>query len=106
MLRTVQGTTVSLASKAAGRHTSVSARCSPGLLRRALPPHASAYLPLRTNVARAYKPPLRGYASQPPGGGQGGFPGFSFAPQQRQKGEALKEYVRNSVDITFTVLIR
>ncbi|KAG2366756.1 P-loop containing nucleoside triphosphate hydrolase protein [Suillus spraguei] len=42
---------------------------------------------------------VRSYASQPPGGagggGTGGFPGFM--QQQRQKGDALKEY---SVDLT------
>ena len=38
---------------------------------------------------------VRHYAQGPPGGGQGGmggFPGFKMGPQQ--KGEALKEYVR------------
>ena len=34
---------------------------------------------------------LRSYAQQPPGGG-GGFPSFSFQ-QQRNKGDALKEFV-------------
>ena len=36
----------------------------------------------------------RAYAQGPPGGGgMGGFPGFSMMGQQRQKGDALKEYV-------------
>ncbi len=35
----------------------------------------------------------RSYAQGPPGGGAGGFPGFNMMGQQRQKGEALKEYV-------------
>lgn len=35
----------------------------------------------------------RGYASQGPGGGGGGFPGFSLGGQM-QKGEALKNFVR------------
>ncbi|KAI0737289.1 P-loop containing nucleoside triphosphate hydrolase protein [Daedaleopsis nitida] len=42
---------------------------------------------------------LRTYAQGPPkgGGGGGGFPGFSMMGQQRQKGDALKEF---SVDLT------
>lgn len=68
----------------------VYARPSPSLLRRSLLPTVHAFLP----VSRPTKLLSRGYAQQPPNGGQsGGFPGFPMFGQQRQKGEALKEYV-------------
>ena len=44
----------------------------------------------------------RSYAQGPPGGGgMGGFPGFSMMGQQRQKGDALKEYVSPFARILF-----
>ena len=95
MLRKLEVSTASLATKAASRRSTL-APSSGGLLRRALPPHAAVYRPLAPSSMRTASFFVRGYASQPPGGGTGGggFPGFSFpmAPQQ-QKGDALKEYV-------------
>ncbi|TFY62194.1 hypothetical protein EVG20_g6795 [Dentipellis fragilis] len=54
---------------------------------------------LAASVAHGVFVPSRGYAQNPngpPGGGKGGFPGFSMGPQH-EKGGALKEY---SVDLT------
>ncbi|EMD39396.1 hypothetical protein CERSUDRAFT_104581 [Gelatoporia subvermispora B] len=66
----------------------------PPLLARTLPARPTAHgLARQSHVPTVF---TRGYAQQPPGNGQGGFPGFSFGPQH-QKGEALKEY---SVDLT------
>ncbi|KAF7794963.1 hypothetical protein EIP86_006106 [Pleurotus ostreatoroseus] len=96
MLRKIEGSTVSLATKAANGRTAVVASSSSGLLRRAIPPTIAAQRPLSSSLSRPSLSLARGYASQPPNGG-GGFPGFSMQPGQRQKGEALKEY---SVDLT------
>ncbi|KAJ8483220.1 hypothetical protein ONZ51_g4850 [Trametes cubensis] len=65
---------------------------------------ALAPLPRRAPLSRLSPCPrptgplllARSYAQGPPGG-SGGFPGFSMMGQQRQKGDALKEY---SVDLT------
>lgn len=45
----------------------------------------------------------RSYAQGPPGGGMGGggFPGFNMMGQQRQKGDALKEYVSTHIFALF-----
>lgn len=70
---------------AAGRHPALSRVLSP----------LTVCAPLHLSLQ------VRGYAQGPPGGGEGiggkgGFPGFSLGPQH-QKGEALKEYVRLTV---------
>lgn len=87
MLRRFQGQIVPLSRRALGaRSTSRSL----GYLLQA----SASRLPsqcLRDSLQYASR---RGYAQGPPGGGGGGgFPGFSFQQQQRQKGDALKEYV-------------
>ncbi|KAL4241664.1 ATP-dependent Clp protease/Chaperone ClpA/ClpB [Abortiporus biennis] len=86
MLRRFQGQTLSIASRSLPQ-SKTGVRSLGYLVRRtALPP----VLRHRGQLVS-----LRHYA-QGPGGGQGGFPGFSMQ-QQRQKGEALKEF---SVDLT------
>lgn len=71
-------------------------------VRRLPPRNALVSLPPRAPLSRISPCPRlatgplvlsRSYAQGPPGGGAGGFPGFNMMGQQRQKGEALKEYV-------------
>lgn len=86
MLRRFEGEARTLSLALARRHAS--SRSLGSLLRRAAVPAAQPLL--RANVVSQIG--VRTYAQGPPGGGMGGFPGFSMG-QQRQKGEALKEFV-------------
>ena len=85
MLRRFEGGARTLSFALARRPAS--SRSLGSLLRRAAFPAAQ---PLIGNGLSRIG--VRTYAQGPPGGGMGGFPGFSMG-QQRQKGDALKEFV-------------
>ena len=85
MLRRFEGGARTLSFALARRPAT--SRSLGALLRRAAVPAAQ---PLIGNGLSRIG--VRTYAQGPPGGGMGGFPGFSMG-QQRQKGDALKEFV-------------
>lgn len=63
---------------------------------------ASVSIVRELNAKNLRRPALiRLYASGPLNGAGGGFPGFRMQQQERQKGEALKEYVSTIAFETF-----
>lgn len=98
MLRRFEGEAHALTLALARRHAS--SRSLGSLLRKAALPNVQPIL--RGNAASRLGS-VRTYAQGPGGGMPGGFPGFSMG-QQRQKGDALKEFVSTPLILSFLIL--